>query len=63
MFLFTFSWWKIQAPLKVFNKIKILRKVKSRPEDTKKIKVIGKDAASKLFNEEIGKLDDEYNEL
>ena len=63
MFLFTFSWWKIQAPLKVINKIKILRKVKSRPEDTKKIKVIGKDAASKLSNEEIGKLDDEYNEL
>ena len=48
---------------KFLNKIKKLRKVKSRTEDMKKRKVTVNNAASKLFNEQMVKLDDECNEL
>ena len=46
-----------------FSKINELRKVNSRTGDSKKRKFIVNNAASKLFNEKMGKLDDEYNEL
>ena len=48
---------------KFLNKINKLRKVKSRTEDMKKRKVTVNNAASKLFNEQMVKLDDECNEL
>ena len=48
---------------KFWNKINKLRKVKSRTEDMKKRKVTVNNAASKLFNEQMVKLDDECNEL
>ena len=37
--------------------------VKSRTRHTQKRKVIANDAASKLFKQQMYKLDDEYNEL
>ena len=47
---------------KFFNKINELKKVKSRTDHTKK-NIIVDDAASKLFNEYIGQLDDEYKKI
>ena len=45
-----------------FNKINELTSIKSRKQDTQKRKIIVNDAASKLFNEQMVKLDDKYNE-
>ena len=47
----------------MFKKRNELRKVKSKIEYMQKRKVIANDAASKLFNEQMGKLNDEYHEL
>lgn len=48
---------------KIFNKINELRKVKSTTVATKNRKFIVNDAASKLFNEHMVKLDNEYIKL
>ena len=48
---------------KFFKKINELTNVKSSTAGTKKKKFIVNDAASKLFNEQKGELDNEYNEL
>ena len=46
-----------------FKKINELKKVKHRPEATKKRKIIVCNALNNLFNQQKGKLDDDYNEL
>ena len=48
---------------KSFKKINEVRKVKFRTVDTKKRIVIGNDTASKIFNEQIKQLDNEYGKL
>ena len=47
----------------MFEKRNELRKVKSKIEYIQKRKAIANDATSKLFNEQMGKLNDEYREL
>ena len=54
---------KYKCLQKFFKKINEFRKIKSKTVGTKKRKVIVNDAASKLFNEQIGKLDNECNKL
>ena len=57
----------ITQSISAFNyflkKINELKKVKHRPEATKKRKVIVCNAVYNSFNQQKGKLDDEYNEL
>ena len=54
---------KYRCLQKSCNKINEFRKVKYKTAGTKKRKVIVNDAASRLFNEQIGKLDNKCNKL
>ena len=52
---------QIISIFKIFSKLNELRKVKSRTFDTKKRKDIVNDAVSKLVNEQMIQLDNEYS--